>query len=102
MGGLWTAKRQEGIPLEMSVLELRDKGALPDFLECLLDAGSVELPAFELDSAIKEIESIVPSQYPVIMQRFKALIAGSVQDGEDLQQVCKRLLDEKLSLSPQT
>jgi hypothetical protein len=92
IGGIWKMKTEVGFPVDLSILEIQQRGGAPDWAEMLADAGSVDLPAFEFDNAVHEMRQVIPILADEIMHRFKLWFSSHAKHGEDFSQTCKALL----------
>jgi len=90
-------KTQMGFPVDLSILEIQSRGGVPDWAEMLADAGSVPLPAFEMDNAIQEMRQVIPSLADEILERFKVWWVILHKEGEGFSQTCSRLLAQNKS-----
>ncbi len=93
-GGIWTMKREAGFPVDLAVMEIHERKGLPDYAEMLADAGSVSLPAWEFDTAIKELHTVAPGASAMIMSQFASWF-DTQSNGDPFHKVCQRLLAQK-------
>lgn len=80
VGGVWTLRDQEGFPIEMSYLLVRDKGWLIDWAEAMADASlSNNCPAL-----MKAVEEFLPAQ---AIAHLRAGFVHMVRSGKRFEQV---------------
>lgn len=96
VGGIWKFKTQEGFPVEMAWMELRDRGLCPDWAEYLADAGAVQLPAFEFSTALSELKTfLTDAVFSDVYAKFKQWWSISYEQGDDFSDTCRRMLRQK-------
>lgn len=88
IGGLWRLHRQEGFPIDTSLIEVRERGWFPDWMDLLAEATvHGELPTLE-----KQVE--IPD---VVKPRFMAYLKHHGYPEVDFEIAAKRLLEKKRS-----
>lgn len=90
-GGIWRLYRQEGFPVDLSVLILREKGVLPDLCEMMAEAS--------MHSELPQLEKQCPELFtPEAKLKFMALLEREGYPQEDYTVAAERiLLDKRLN-----
>jgi len=95
LGGAYKLKDEHGIPVDLTYEYFKERGISIDWMEALAEALYQDVT--KMDSLLKEIKLLLPSDFDLIYTKFKILFMHYYNKNKDMtvQEVCYLIIKDK-------